>query len=162
MNGAGSSPDFVTEADGPVAATSLQRIGATVLLFIGSVLAYVFILPILAHIWRSEVRLQHPIFAVFGGAFLWLGARTWTGWRFSLGVIWLLFAGLAFFNSTYYRKVQSEPELLDSPRALVVLDGMSKGSITLGIIALTVATVFILAARCGRGREREDRRTPLA
>lgn len=153
MNGAGSSPDFVAEADVPVAATALQRIGATVLLFVGSVLAYVFILPILARFWSSEVRLQHPIFAVFGGACLWFGARTWTGWRSSLGFIWLLFSGLAFFNSTYYRKVQNEPELLDAPRALVVLDGMSKGSVALGIIALTVATLFIAWQRRIRSRK---------
>ena len=154
MNGAGSSPDFVTEADGPVAATSLQKIGGTVLLFFGSVLAYVFVLPILAHFWSSEVRLQHPIFAVFGGAFLWFGARMWTGWRFSLGVIWLLFGGLALFNSTYYRKVQNERELLASPRAFVVLDGMSKGSIALGVIAFAAATFFICWHRRIRSRAR--------
>jgi hypothetical protein len=152
MKGASNSAELPTKSAIPDAPMP-RKIGAIVLLFLGSVLAYVFILPILAHIFQREVRLQHGIVAIFAAVLLRFGARTWTGWRSALGVIWFLFTGLALFNSTYYRKLQTAPELIDSPHASIVLDGMSKGSIVLAIIAFIFATIFILWHRSAKSQE---------
>jgi hypothetical protein len=132
MNGLSTS----VSNDTPVATSTGGKIGATVSLFFGSALAYVFVLPILAHFWFQGIRLQPTIFGLVSGVLLWIGVRNWTRWRLPLGIIWLLLSGLAFFNSTYYRALKKLPELTGSLQAPAMLDAMSRGSVVLGCVAL--------------------------
>lgn len=52
-----------------------SKTGATMLLLVGSVLAYVFVIKIFARIWDSSAYLQHEFVALTAGLLLWGGGR---------------------------------------------------------------------------------------
>ncbi len=134
--------------------TRATKIGATVLLLAGSVLAYAFIHKIFARIWDSQAYLQHEFVALVAGLLLWGGVRMWPRWRLPLGIIWLLFGGLAFLNSTQYRSPQDFPQVPGFRTGPEVLRAMSRASIVMGCVALSLGVGLLCWQRVIHRRER--------
>ena len=121
-----------TETKLPTRAT---KIGATLLLLFGSILAYVFVVNIIARFWDPQAYLQHEFIAVVAGVFLWGGVRMWTRWRLVLAIIWLLLGTLAFLNSTQYQSLHDFPQVPGFRTGPEVLRAMSRASIVMGCVA---------------------------
>jgi hypothetical protein len=125
----------------------MTKVGATILLVAGSILTYVFVLKIFARIWDQHAYLQHEFVAVVAGLLLWFGVRMWSQWRLPLGIIWLLFAALAFFNSTQYRSPDDFPKVPGFRTEPEALRALSHASIVMGCVALSLGAGLLCRQR---------------
>lgn len=119
------------------------KMGATMLLVTGSILTYVFVLKIFARIWDPNAYLQHEFVAFVAGLLLWFGVRMWSQWRLPLGIIWLLFGVLAFFNSTQYRSPNDFPNVPGFRTGPEALRALSHASIVMGCVALSLGASLL-------------------
>lgn len=128
-------------------ASRQAKIGATLLLLVGGILAYVFVLKIFARIWDSQAYLQHEYVGIASGFFLWCGSRCWARWRLPLGVICLVFCGLAFVNSTVYKTAHDWPQVAGFRTGPEVMRAMSNASVLMGCVAFALGVGLIVWQR---------------
>jgi len=127
------------------------RIGAIVLLLLGSLLTYAFVIKIFARIWDPQAYLQREYVFVAAFFFLWGGMQQWSRWRMPLGIIWLALCGLAFLNSTVYETADGWPQVPGFRTGPEVMRAMSHASIVMGCLALGLGSGLILWQRhCDR------------